>query len=192
MWREWATALPPHAGTSLLLARPPAGRPTVTVTVSWTGEPEEGEELLAPVRTAVRPRAASVGPAPSGTCAPPRPAARTARESSLLLDLLPAGGAEAVLHVLGGGLPRCVELRLLGGAVRWAPQVASAVGSRDAALAVRVIGGPGAEAVAATRASADELAAALGPAAGGRGPAHGRTANPESSPATTGPRRAPG
>ncbi|WP_051684231.1 FAD-binding oxidoreductase [Blastococcus sp. URHD0036] len=179
VWREWATALPPSAGTSLVLARPPAGGATVTVTATWTSDPEDGEALLAPVYGAVRPHAGSVLTRILGDLRPAAVGSPSARESSLLLDALPADGCAAVLGALGAGLPRWVELRLLGGAVRWAPQVSGAVASRDAALAVRVIGGPDAEAVAATRACAEDLRAALGGAAGGRRAVHGRTADPD-------------
>ncbi len=175
-WRQWAPALPPHAGTSVVLARRPAGQLTATVTVTWTGEPEDGTEVLAPLRAAVAPQAQAVGVRPLGDLRPSPVGPPAARESSLLLDRLPADGVDAVLRALGGGLPRWLEVRLLGGAVGWAPEVPSAVGSRDAALAVRVVGGAAAEERAATRASADELAAALGAATGGRAPAHGWTA----------------
>jgi hypothetical protein len=72
-----------------------------------------------------------------------------------------------------------VELRLLGGALAWVPERPSAVCHRDARLAVRVVGGTGAEDRAATRARAGELAAAFGDALGGRAPAHGFGAVPD-------------
>ncbi|MGY1744223.1 FAD-binding oxidoreductase [Blastococcus sp. SYSU D00695] len=178
-WREWAPALPPHAGTSLLLAREPAGGCSVAVSVSWTGEPEDGLEVLAPLRDRTRPQAQALGVRPLGDLRPAPVGPPSARESSLLLDRLPADGVDGVLAALGGGLPRRVELRLLGGAVGWAPAVPSAVGSRDAALAVRLVGGGGAEDVAATTASAEVLAAALGAATAGRAAAHGRPASPD-------------
>ncbi len=175
LWREWAPALPPHAGTSLVLSRPPAGPPGVSVSVTWTGEPEDGAEVLAPLRAGVRPQAEAVGSRALGDLRPAPVGPPSGRESSLLLDRLPADGVEGLLRALGGGLPRWVEVRLLGGAVGWPPAVPSAVGSRDAALGVRVVGGAGAEERAATRACADELAAVLGTATGGRAPAHGWT-----------------
>ncbi|MGY1773191.1 FAD-binding oxidoreductase [Blastococcus sp. SYSU D00813] len=179
VWQDWAAALPTDAGTSLVLARPPAGAPAVTVSATWTGEPEEGAELLAPLLRGVPPRVRSVGQRPRGDLRPAPVGPPAGRESSLLLDRLPAGAPDGVLRALGGGLPRWVELRRLGGAVGWPPVVPSAVGSRDAALAVRVIGGDAPEDRAATAACADELAALLGPATGGRPPAHGWTATPD-------------
>jgi hypothetical protein len=178
-WWRWAPGLPPDAGTSLRLVRPPAGAPAATVAVTWTGEPEDGAALLAPLRAAVRPVAEDGDVRPLGDLRPAPVGPPGGRESSLLLDRLPPGGSAAVLQALGRGLPRWVELRLLGGAVGWAPASPSAVGPRDAALAVRVIGGGGAEERAATRACADELAAALGPAAGGRAAAHGWPSTPD-------------
>ena len=178
-WQEWAPALPPHAGTSLLLARPPAGQPTVSVSVSWTGEPEDGARVLASLREEVRPQAQAVGVRALGDVRPSPAGPPSARESSLLLDRLPADGGEALLRALGGGLPRWVEVRMLGGAVAWAPAVPSAVGSRDAAVAVRVIGGAAAEERAATRASVDELAEELAAATGGRTPSHGWSSTPD-------------
>ncbi|SEO47669.1 FAD-binding protein [Trujillonella endophytica] len=178
-WREWAPALPPHVGTTLVLARPRAGEPTVAVSVVWTGEPEDGAGVIAPLRDAVRPRASAVGVRGRGDLRPAAVGRPSGRESSLLLDRLPAAGADAALRALGGGLPRWVEVRLLGGAVGWAPAVPSAVGPRDAALAVRVIGGGRPEERAATRVCADELAGALGQATGGRAPAHDRAASPD-------------
>jgi hypothetical protein len=179
VWRDWAAALPVHAGTSLVLARPPVGEATVRVSVTWTGEPEDGEEVLAPLLRGVRPRAQAVGVRPLGDLRPAPVGPPAGRESSLLLDRLPVDAVDAVARALGRGLPRWLELRLLGGAVGWAPEVPSAVGPRDAALAVRVIGGHGGEERAATRACAEELAAALGPATGGRAAAHGWTATPD-------------
>lgn len=176
VWWDWAAALPADAGTSLVLARPPAGEPAVTVTATWTGEPEDGADLLAPLLRGAPPRVRAVGERPRGDLRPAPVGPPEARESSLLLDRLPREATDAVLRALGGGLPRWVELRRLGGAVGWPPAVPSAVGSRDAALAVRLIGGDGPEDRAATAASADELAAVLGTATGGRPPAHGWTA----------------
>jgi hypothetical protein len=179
VWRDWAAALPQHAGSSLVLARPPAGRPAVTVSVTWTGEPEDGADVLAPLLRGARPQAQAAGVRPLGDVRPAPVGPPSSRESSLLLDRLPLDRTDGVLRALGRGLPRWVELRLLGGAVGWAPAAPSAVGSRAAALAVRVIGGDGGEERAATRACAEELAAALGPATGGRAPAHGWTATPD-------------
>ncbi|MGY1743646.1 MULTISPECIES: FAD-binding oxidoreductase [unclassified Blastococcus] len=179
VWREWAPALPAHAGCSLVLARPPAGPTGVTVAVTWTGEPEDGADVLAPLLRGVPPQAQAVGTRPLGDLRPEPVGPPAGRESSLLLDRLPTGAVDALLRALGRGLPRWVELRLLGGAVGWAPAVPSAAGPRDAALAVRLIGGAAAEERAATRACADELAAELGTATGGRAPAHGWAATPD-------------
>ncbi|MGK5113331.1 hypothetical protein, partial [Geodermatophilus sp. CPCC 205506] len=131
------------------------------------------------LRAAARPAADEVavrGPAGLGAVAA---GLRPGSESSLLLDRLPADGVEPLLRAVRGGAHRAVELRLLGGAVSWLPERPSAVCHREARVAVRVVGGPGAEERAATRACAEELADALGPVTGGREPAHGVGATPD-------------
>ncbi|MGY1640795.1 FAD-binding oxidoreductase [Geodermatophilus sp. SYSU D00703] len=173
-WRAWSAELPAQAGTSAVLTGTGEGTAALTVRFAWTGDPSDGAAVLdrlwavadpvagnAGVRTVAR-----LGPAPVGPGV----------ESSLLLDELPSDGIGPLLRA---AVPRAVELRLLGGAVAWVPQQPSAVCHRDARLAVRVVGGRSAEERAATWACAEELAAALAPATGGRAPAHGVGATPD-------------
>ncbi|MGR7026993.1 FAD-binding oxidoreductase [Geodermatophilus sp. URMC 62] len=177
-WRGWSATLPAQAGTSLVLQRPPGGEPALSVRFDWTGDPGDGAAVLDGLRTLVRPVRDDVG-----VRGPMRPvdAAGPASgvESSLLLDRLSEHGAGLLLRAAGRGAPRTVELRLLGGAVGWVPERSSAVCHRDARLAVRVVGGAGAEERAATRACVEELAAALGADTGGREPAHGWRRSPD-------------
>ncbi|MBM7808909.1 FAD/FMN-containing dehydrogenase [Geodermatophilus bullaregiensis] len=172
-WRTWSAALPPQAGTSLVLVRLPTGEVAVSVRFGWTGDPGDGAAVLDGLRARLRPARDDVGvrgPADLGGGVGPV----TGVESSLLLDRLGAAGAGPVLRAATGGCaPRTVELRLLGGAVGWVPERSSALCHRDARLAVRVVGGTGTEDRAATWACAEELAAALDPETGGREPAHG-------------------
>ncbi|MEX5721692.1 FAD-binding oxidoreductase [Geodermatophilus maliterrae] len=178
-WRTWSAALPPQAGTSLVLVRRPAGEVAVSVRFGWTGDPGDGAAVLDGLRGGVRPARDDVGVrGPADLRGVAGPAAGV--ESSLLLDRLTASGAGHVLRAAAGRCaPRTVELRLLGGAVGWVPERSSAVCHRDARLAVRVVGGTGAEDRAATWACAEELSAALGPDTGGREPAHGHHRSPD-------------
>ncbi|SDD50119.1 FAD binding domain-containing protein [Geodermatophilus telluris] len=177
-WRTWSAALPPQAGTTLLLVRPPAGPDAVAVRFAWTGDPADGADVLDGLRGAVPPRSDDVvvrRPGDLGTA----PVPGDGVESSLLLDRLPADGADALLAAARRTAPRTVELRLLGGAVGWVPERGSALCHRDARLAVRVVGGAGAERRAATWACVEELAGLLGPDTGGREPAHGFGPSPD-------------
>ncbi|GAB3202639.1 hypothetical protein GCM10027261_41610 [Geodermatophilus arenarius] len=176
-WRTWSVALPPQAGTSLVLTRPARGEGTVAVRFAWTGEADDGDGLLDVLRAAAPPGAADL--APRGPAGLATPALEAGVESSLLLDRLSDGAVAELVRAAGGSRPRTVEVRLLGGALGWVPQRPSAVCHRDARLAVRVVGGAGAEDRAATRACAEELAAALGGDLGGRVPAHGWGAAPD-------------
>ncbi|WP_369254833.1 FAD-binding oxidoreductase [Geodermatophilus amargosae] len=174
-WRTWSAGLPPQAGTSLLLTRPQEGDGAVTVRFAWSGEADDGDALLDGLRAAAPPSRTDLAPrGPAGLAAPGLSAGV---ESSLLLDRLSA--VDALLRATAGSRPRTVEVRLLGGALGWVPQRPSAVCHRDARLAVRVAGGAGVEDRAATRACAEELAAALGADVGGRAPAHGWGTTPD-------------
>ncbi|WP_460548993.1 FAD-binding oxidoreductase, partial [Geodermatophilus aquaeductus] len=146
-WRTWSAGLPPQAGTSLLLTRPQEGPGGVTVRFAWSGEADEADPLLDRLRAAAPPARTDLAPrGPAGLAAPTLP---VGVESSLLLDRLAGGATAALLRAAGGSRPRTVEVRLLGGALGWVPQQPSAVCHRDARLAVRVVGGAGAEDVEA-------------------------------------------
>ena len=180
-WRAWAAALPAQAGTSLVLGRPRRGEPTVTVRFAWAGDPEDGvvvlDGLLGPLVGTARPLDSEIAPrGPAGL------ATRDLQQgtgSSLLADRLSDAAAPEVLRAARGSRPRTLELRLLGGALGWVPERPSAVGHRDARLAVLVVGDDAAEDRAATRACAEDLATAFGTDLGGREPAHGFGAVPD-------------
>jgi hypothetical protein len=180
-WRAWSATLPPQAGTSLVLSRPGRGESGVAVRFAWAGDTDDGvgvlDALLAPLAATARPLDSEIAPrGPAGLATPEQ---ETGTGSSLLPDRLTDDAAAVLLRTLEGAWPRTVELRLLGGALAWVPERPSAVCHRDARLAVRVVGGTGAEDRAATRARAGELAAAFGDALGGRAPAHGFGAVPD-------------
>ncbi|MGY1605575.1 MULTISPECIES: FAD-binding oxidoreductase [unclassified Geodermatophilus] len=180
-WRAWTATLPSQAGTSLLLTHPRHGECGVTVRFAWAGDTEDGVEVLDGL---LRPLAATVRPLDS-EIAPRGPAGLATRDqelgtgSSLLPTRIPDRAAAALLRAVRGARPRTVEVRLLGGALGWVPERPSAVCHRDARLAVRLVGGTGVEDRAATRACAEELAAAFGADLAGRPPAHGFAAVPD-------------
>jgi FAD/FMN-containing dehydrogenase len=178
-WAGWSAALPAQAGTSLVLARARGGFPTVSVRFSWTGDPQAGAGVLEPLRGRARPVRDDVRERPRASFSAIPGELGTGTESSLLLDRLPPEAVAPVVRAAHAPGTRLVELRLLGGAVSWAPELPSAVCHRDARLAVRVAGdrGPGAE--EATRAVAEELLAVVGPEAGGRAAAHGAGVVPD-------------
>jgi FAD/FMN-containing dehydrogenase len=180
-WRAWAATLPAQAGTSFVLTRPRQGECGVAVRFAWAGDTDDGvgvlDGLLGPLAATARPLDSEIAPrGPAGLATREQ---ETGTGSSLLPDRLPDAAAAALLRAVRGTWPRTVELRLLGGALGWVPERASAVCHRGARLAVRVVGAAGAEDRAATRACTDELAAAFGTDLGGRAPAHGFTAVPD-------------
>jgi hypothetical protein len=180
-WRAWSATLPAQAGTSFLLSRPGQGECGVAVRFAWAGDTDDGvgvlDGLLRPLAGTARPLDSEIAPrGPAGLATREQ---ETGTGSSLLLDRLTDAAAGALLGTVQGAWPRTVELRLLGGALAWVPEQSSAVCHRGARLAVRVVGGTGAEDRAATRACAEELAAVFGDALGGRAPAHGFDAVPD-------------
>ena len=180
-WRAWTATLPAQAGTSLVLSRPRQGEGGVAVRFGWAGDPEDGvavlDGLLGPLAATARPLDSEIAPrGPAGLATPQQ---LTDPGSSLLADRLSDDAAAAVLRAVRGSRPRTVELRLLGGALGWVPERPSAVCHRDARLAVLVVGGAGSEDRAATRACAEDAAAAFGDDLGGREPAHGFAAVPD-------------
>ena len=163
-WRGWAADLPPQATTSVALERPPAGPGTaesagpgtaappsgdltVAVRLAWTGDPDGGASVLAPLRAcaallrddvAVRPYA------DLGALRPDLGELLPVREVQAVLEELPAAAVDAVLRRAGpgsGSAPLRVELRRLGGAVTRAPERPSAVCHRDAPYSL-VCAGP--------------------------------------------------
>jgi FAD/FMN-containing dehydrogenase len=166
-WAQWCPTLPEQATTSVALLRLPAvpgvpeplaGRPTLALRFVWTGEPDEGAALLAPMRALAEPLIDGVAVLPYGEIAKvnsdpvdPLPS----RDDAELLRELPPSAVDALLEVAGPEVDApltVVELRQFGGAIGREPEVASAVCHRDAAFSVSTIGPglpPVADAVAA-------------------------------------------
>ncbi|MEV4349805.1 FAD-binding oxidoreductase [Actinoplanes sp. NPDC049596] len=177
-WRCWTPSLPLEATTSLaFLQLPPlpgvqpplAGRFTVAVRFAWTGAPDGGAAVLAPMRAAATPLIDAVQTIPYAALgmihadpADPMPV----HEATDLLPALPAPAADALLAVAGptAGSPQViVELRHLGGALAATPEHPSALCHRDAAFSLVTIGVLAPPVAAAVPAHAEQIRAALAP-----------------------------
>lgn len=177
-WARWCPTLPEQATTSVALLRLPplpgvpeplAGRPTLAVRFVWTGDPAEGERVLAPLRAVGTPVIDAVQTIPYAAIGmvhadpvDPMPS----HEDADLLTGLPPAAVDALLAVAGPETDSpqvIVEVRQLGGAVARPPKVPGAVDHRDAAFSLLAIGvavPPVAEAVVTHGAS---IRAALAP-----------------------------
>ncbi|MCC2333750.1 FAD-binding oxidoreductase [Cellulomonas wangsupingiae] len=177
-WAAWAPGLPAQASTSLAVMRLPAlpgvpealaGRTTVAVRFAWTGDPEAGASVLAPLRAvaplledtvAVMPYAA-IGSIHGDPDAPV-----PVHESHLLLEDLGPEASERLVELVGPGSPCAqvvVEVRHLGGAASRQPTVPDAVPSRAAAWSLFTVGMALPATVDAVAADAARIAAALAP-----------------------------
>ncbi|WP_250030196.1 FAD-binding oxidoreductase [Paractinoplanes maris] len=194
-WSQWSSALPAEATTSLaLLQLPPmpdvpeplAGRFTVAVRFAWTGTPESGEAVLAPMRAVAAPLIDAVRTIPYASIglvhadpAGPMPVI----EETDLLTSLPAEAVDALLAVAGPDArsPQVmVELRRLGGALAATPPHPSALCHWDAAFVLTVIGVPVPPIADAIVPHAAAVRSALAPwATGGALPNHGAAAGAE-------------
>ncbi|GAA3007300.1 bagremycin/ferroverdin biosynthesis FAD-dependent oxygenase BagG/FevA2 [Streptomyces fulvorobeus] len=156
-WREWTATVPEELTSSLALLRMPdieaippflRGRLTVHVRIAHLGSADDGERLVAPLRTA--------GPLVVDTLAD-MPYSRSGEihqdptepipynERSMMLRVLDEAAVDALLQLAGPGadcIDLTVELRQLGGAAGRAPEVPNAVGHRDAAFALSTLSLP--------------------------------------------------
>jgi hypothetical protein len=154
-WRGWAERLPETATTSLAVMQLPAlpqvppplaGRMTVAVRLAFTGSPQDGEALLAPLRDVANPVLDGTGVLPVADLDAihndPKDPMPVVEAAALLRDL-DDDGVEALLALAGPGSASPlvkVELRRLGGAVRRPGAHPSAVCGRDAAYQLVAIG----------------------------------------------------
>ncbi|MER7504785.1 FAD-binding oxidoreductase [Nonomuraea pusilla] len=178
-YREWAATLPESVTTSVAMLRLPPlpelppqlrGRFTVHLRFAHVGAAQEGEALLAPMRAVAEPVLDAVGTIPYAAVDsihrdPVDPLPVTAEHGMLLRDLT----AETVDALLAAAGPQAqvplamVELRQLGGALAREPKEPNAVGGRDGAFSLLVLGAPVPELMetavpAAVRAVADAAA----------------------------------
>jgi FAD/FMN-containing dehydrogenase len=154
-YREFASAAPDEMTSSVALLRLPPlpfvpeplrGNFTVHVRFSYSGPPEDGARLVAPMRAAAPTLIDTVAEMPYARFAeihsdPVDPAPFA--ERSAMLRELGADTVDALLDLAGpdADCPLAfVELRHLGGALGRPPAVPDAVGNRDAAFALWLVG----------------------------------------------------
>ncbi|HET7388291.1 MAG TPA: FAD-binding oxidoreductase [Nocardioidaceae bacterium] len=182
-YARWVPTLPETFASSLALLRLPPfpeipeplrGQFVVHLRATFVGVEAEGARILAPMRAAAPVLLDSVEPMPYAALDrvhqdPDHPV--PANEGSSLLRDLPAGAIDVLLEHAGpeSGCPLLsVELRHLGGALSRPADVPDALGDRDAAFALILIGmmvPPVAEAVPT---AIDGLVADLAPYSTGR------------------------
>ena len=152
-WGVWADLLPAAATTSLAVLRLPdlelvppplRGRTVVCVRFVWTGDPDEGAELLRAVRAVGQPLVDSVAVMPYAAIgavhADPEDPMPTSESTFLLEDFGPEA-VERFLDLVGPHVPSpqlMVEVRQLGGKLREGDDCAFA--HRDAPYSVFTAG----------------------------------------------------
>ncbi|MEV5155317.1 FAD-dependent oxidoreductase [Streptomyces werraensis] len=148
-WSGWIDAVPEEMCSAFALLRLPPipqipeplrGGFWARVAVAWTGDPAEGEELLAPVRAAAPVAVDAVGVMPYTDLdrvymEPQDPL--PVRESCLLLHELTPVAIRAFLDQVGPDVPDCplllTEIRHMGGALSRPARAPDAICARDAA-----------------------------------------------------------
>ena len=152
-WLEWTASQPEEmASSSLALQRfpdmpgvpdPVRGKFMVHVRVAYTGQPEEGERLLRPLRS-LGPVMDSVSDMPYTSIGdvhndPTGPA--PVRDRGILLRELDGEAVERIAALAGPGTelpPGQVEIRHLGGALGRMPETPNAISHRDAAFGMNL------------------------------------------------------
>lgn len=153
-WAAWAPALPEEVTTSVALLRlppidqvPPPLRGVVSLALrfAFTGSPEQGEALLAPMRRVAAPVLDSIGPMSYAAVDgihmdPTEPMPAVTRGG--LLHSLPSASIDTLLGVAGPDVDiplAVVELRLMGGALGRPAEIPNAVAGRNGAFSLAVI-----------------------------------------------------
>ena len=177
-WAAWAPHTPLEATTSLAVMRLPempgippflAGRTTVSVRFGWTGDPQEGAEVLAPMRAVAPPVADSVDVMPYARIGEIHndPAGRTPfHDTHVLLEDLGPEAVERFLELVGADsacVHNVVEVRHLGGAAAQLPAVPDAVPGRSAPWSLFMVGVAPAHAAGPLHADARRILAGLEP-----------------------------
>lgn len=154
---EWTRDLPDEMTTSVAMLRLPPlpelpealrGRFVCAVRIGYVGPEHHAEALMEPIRDAARPLIDAVRQLPYSEIGSihadpvdPMPV----MEGGILLHSFTAAAAEALLACAGPTVDvplAAVELRVLGGALARTPEPANAVGGRDAAYSLHVVGAP--------------------------------------------------
>ncbi len=154
---DWTAQVPESVTSSVALLRLPPlpelppplrGQFVVHVRVAIVADPEEAEALLAPIRAVATPLIDAVGVLPypqigSIHSDPVQPMPVT--EGGVSLRAFDAEAVDALLAAAGPSVDVplvAVEIRHLGGALSREPTVANAVGGRQAAYGLHVVGAP--------------------------------------------------
>lgn len=156
-WIAWTASAPDDVTTSLIQLRfpdldvvpePVRGRFLTTVRFAYPGGADEGERLAAPLRALAPVEVDALGPMPLADVAqihadPTEPGPGWGWGA--LLTSLDAEFAETLTGLFSPAAPLpylAIELRHLGGATARDVEGGSAVGGRDGAYAIHVIGAP--------------------------------------------------
>ncbi|MGV9711820.1 FAD-binding oxidoreductase [Gordonia sp. NPDC003424] len=156
-WRRWAPTLPDEAGTSVAILRLPPdpqlppplqGQTAVHVRFTYTGDPEQGAMLLAPMMSAGPILLQNVDVLPTAALDavhmdPPGPLPSVDRGCTL--REFPAQAVDALLTVAGPEVASplaIVEVRLLGGRLATPQGAPNSVAGRDGAYSVFAIAVP--------------------------------------------------
>jgi FAD/FMN-containing dehydrogenase len=118
------------------------GKPVVIALMVYAGDAGAGERAIAPLRALADPLADTVRPIryPQMYAGPEGPSPGFADGTNILVDALPARGAEAILEHLETSTAAMagIQLRVLGGASARVPDDATAFGHRQAKLMVNI------------------------------------------------------
>ncbi|MEV5437739.1 FAD-binding oxidoreductase [Streptomyces sp. NPDC052682] len=166
-WAEWTRRVPEEMCSAYTLLRLPPipqipeplrGGFWARVAVAYTGDPTEGDSLLAPIRAAAPVAVDTVEEMPYAALdrihlEPQDPL--PAREACVLLRDLSPAAVRAFLDQVGPAVPDCpllmAEIRHMGGALSRPARVADAICARDARYFIDTVGilaaPPAAEAV---------------------------------------------
>ncbi|BDI22280.1 FAD-binding oxidoreductase [Herbiconiux sp. L3-i23] len=154
---DWSTGLPDTVTASIALLRLPPlpdlpepirGRFVAHVRYAALTSAEEAERILAPIRAAGSPLLDAIGVMPYAAIGmihadPVTPLAAT--EGGLTLSSFGRDAVDALLAAAGPEVDVpliAVEVRVLGGAVGREPEIPNAIGGRDSAYGVHVVGAP--------------------------------------------------
>jgi hypothetical protein len=152
-WRRWAEGTPEEltSGVSALVypdmegvPEPMRGRLVVQISLAWSGPPEKGPALAAPLYSLAPVLGDTLRELPyaeSGAVFEDHDDPAGFRGEGVLVDALSPEALAELQRLAGADRPfmSVVWLRHLGGALARAPEVPDAVGHRDAAYALSVL-----------------------------------------------------
>ncbi|WP_242904536.1 FAD-binding oxidoreductase [Actinomadura terrae] len=183
-YREWTETVPDTMGSSIGLIPMPdvpavpaplRGRHLAHVRIAYVGTVQNGERLVKPLR-ALGPRIVdTLGEMPftaSGTIHNEPKQPRNFLCSNAMLSEFDASAPDALLDLVGpgAGVFGVVQVNHLGGALTGLPEVANAVGHRDASHVLRLVTLPQGPARDAAHETADRVMGAVKPWTVGRAP----------------------